>query len=83
MKIVSGIEGVFVSGNRVNLCDSCMREFPWCDGEMIFGDGKGNDNVCCCDKYEPISKKVRDRTTAKEMAEMLNGAVGNCLRIFR
>lgn len=42
--------------NKVNLCDSCRNHYPDCDANksvIIFGTGKGNDNVCACSKYSP------------------------------
>lgn len=42
--------------NMVNLCDSCRRQYAECgagDGDIIFGSGVGNDNVCACSKYSP------------------------------
>lgn len=52
-----------ISGNAVNLCETCKYDFPECpkDSNVIFGDGKGSDNVCACSSYEvytvPISKR--------------------------
>ena len=41
--------------NDVNLCDSCCHEQPTCDADnIIFGTGKGEDNVCGCSEYEAI-----------------------------
>ncbi len=42
--------------NEVNLCDSCCKEQPDCmdEGSVIYGTGKGLDNVCACSNYEPI-----------------------------
>ena len=40
--------------NQVNLCDSCKYSYPDCPSEVddvIFGNGKGNDNICACNKY--------------------------------
>jgi len=34
-----------------NLCDTCLYTFAECDGEPVFGNGKGNDNVVECSKY--------------------------------
>lgn len=42
--------------NQVNLCDSCKYSYPDCPSEaddVIFGNGKGNDNICACNKYLP------------------------------
>ena len=42
------------TGNQVHLCDSCKYTYPECpnDANVIFGDGKGNDNICACSRYE-------------------------------
>ena len=38
---------------EVNLCDSCIKEFATCTGNIIeTGTGKGNDNVIECDGHE-------------------------------
>ena len=50
-----------VENNEVNLCDSCIYDYPECPCEandVLFGDGKGHDNICCCNKYKPITRKV-------------------------
>jgi len=60
MKIViKEIDGSVI-GNKVNLCDSCKHEYPVCvagSADVLFGDGEGNDNVCCCALYAPIKCK--------------------------
>ena len=65
MKIViKEIDGSVI-GNKVNLCDSCKHEYPVCvagSADVFFGDGEGNDNVCCCALYAPIKCK-REVTT--------------------
>lgn len=41
--------------NQVHLCNSCKYDYPECPAEMsdiIFGNGKGHDNVCACAKFE-------------------------------
>lgn len=38
--------------NKIHLCNSCQHNYPACPAEqndVIFG---GNDNICCCAKYE-------------------------------
>ncbi len=46
--------------NEVNLCDSCCNEMPICDGDnIIFGTGKGNDNICACSTYESIQLRSK------------------------
>ena len=45
--------------NQVNLCDSCKYLYPDCPSEaddVIFGNGKGNDNICACNKYLPSAQ---------------------------
>ena len=45
--------------NQVHLCDSCRHVFPECPSEeddVIYGNGKGNDNICACNKYEPSAQ---------------------------
>jgi len=47
-----------VKNNTVHLCESCSNTYPECNAESIgFGDGEGNDNVCCCSHYEPLIKR--------------------------
>ena len=39
--------------STVNLCRNCVHEFAECtDSTPQFGNGKGNDNVYDCDKFE-------------------------------
>lgn len=47
------------SNNQVHLCNSCKYNYPECpnDANVIFGDGRGNDNICACSKYVAGSKK--------------------------
>jgi len=41
--------------NKVNLCDSCTWKYPECKYDnLIFGDGKGDDNICACSNYAPL-----------------------------
>jgi hypothetical protein len=48
-----------IKNNEVNLCDSCCYQYPDCpeENKVFFGDGVGNDNICCCDKYEAITSR--------------------------
>ena len=40
--------------NDINLCDSCRHEFATCKAEqIIWGTGKGNDNIAACHQYDP------------------------------
>ena len=48
--------------NQINLCDSCKYLYPACPSgkekdDVIFGNGIGNDNICACDKYDPLQTK--------------------------
>ena len=45
--------------NQVHLCDSCRHVYPECPSgknDVIFGNGKGNDNICACNKYDPSAQ---------------------------
>lgn len=47
-----------IQNNSVHLCDSCQYTYAACPShgnDAVFGDGKGNDNICACNKYRPIS----------------------------
>lgn len=73
--------------NQVNLCDSCKYLYPDCPSEaddVIFGNGKGNDNICACNKYLPsaqpetakrIAGKSRDGMTLWYQCDMCNEPV--------
>jgi hypothetical protein len=42
---------------KVNLCDTCKFHIPECMSEITvadvkYGNGKGNDNIYSCKKYE-------------------------------
>ena len=53
-----------IQNNSVHLCGSCQYTFPTCpthDSDVIFGDGKGNDNICACNKYRPISAQPKQK----------------------
>ena len=46
--------------NQINLCDSCKYLYPACpsmEGDVLFGNGIGNDNICACNKYDPLRTK--------------------------
>lgn len=48
--------------NQINLCDSCKYLYPACPSgkekdDVIFGNGIGNDNICACNKYDPLKTK--------------------------
>jgi len=41
--------------NKVHLCSSCSHEYPVCDsGDIVYGNGKGNDNIAACSEYEAL-----------------------------
>lgn len=49
-----------IQNNAVHLCDSCQYTYVTCPShgnDAVFGDGKGNDNICACNKYRPISEQ--------------------------
>ena len=49
--------------NPVHLCDSCRYIYPECPsekGDVIFGNGKWNDIICACNKYEPSAQLKRE-----------------------
>ena len=49
-----------IENNSVNLCDSCTHNIETCPGNgILYGDGKGNDNIVCCAAYTPGFKKVK------------------------
>lgn len=45
-----------VKNNTIHLCNSCANRYPDCEAQegVMFGDGQGQDNICCCDKYMPL-----------------------------
>lgn len=49
--------------NQIHLCDSCEYNYPDCPckpNDVIFGNGKGNDNICACNKYNPSAQPDKD-----------------------
>lgn len=60
---VADYKELSITGNSVNLCDSCVNQIPecWDHCEVIFGDGKGHDNICCCNSYKPPIKASKDK----------------------
>lgn len=53
-----------MENNCVMLCNSCSFNYPDCPSEIEsveFGDGAGCDNICCCNRYEPILEKDFER----------------------
>lgn len=60
--VLKDVRAVEIENNKVNLCDSCLHEFATCasgSNDTFFGDGKGNDNVCCCSCYKPLQSKQK------------------------
>jgi hypothetical protein len=40
---------------RLHLCESCKKQFPECEvteDNVVFGSGKGNDNIIGCSAYD-------------------------------
>ena len=57
-----------MENNSVHLCNSCCKSYPECSDDehsIEFGDGIGNDNICCCNKYEPLMEHDYDRDGIK------------------
>lgn len=55
---------LFMESNTVHLCKSCSNFYPMCSDDehkILFGDGNGKDNICCCNKYEPLLEHDYDR----------------------
>ena len=66
MKVDINVTEVSVYGNKVHLCESCKCDYPECQSmgkDVLFGDGIGNDNICCCAYYEPIERKKQGEVT--------------------
>lgn len=57
MKIIINGGSVILEGNLVDLCASCKYTYEDCPArceDVLFGDTKTADNVCCCVRYEPV-----------------------------
>lgn len=53
-----------MENNQVHLCNSCFKSYPECSDDehsIEFGDGIGCDNICCCNKYEPLLERDYER----------------------
>lgn len=52
-KANDAIEVLSKPQNIVHLCTSCKYQYPECpaDTGVVFGSGKGNDNICQCADY--------------------------------
>lgn len=60
LKLTPYTESDEVKNNKVNLCDSCNYIYPECPSEkydVMFGDGVGKDNICCCAGYRAINEQ--------------------------
>lgn len=65
--------------NQINLCDSCDYSYPDCpskNGDVIFGNNIGNDNICACNKYNPSAQSdVHDRNVGEwDMFDLITSA---------
>ena len=61
-----------VKNNKVNLCDSCNYIYPECPSErydVMFGDGIGKDNICCCAGYRAINEQEIRQKVENEVWE--------------
>lgn len=55
--------------NQIHLCDSCEHKYPDCPckpNDVIFGNGKGNDNICACNKYNAFTPTARQWIPVEE-----------------
>ena len=53
-------------GKFRDLCKTCFNDFPSCDGDPMFNENKGEDNVCYCLEY---SGKISPENVAKGLSE--------------
>ncbi len=61
--------------NTTNLCDSCADAIPRCDPQsIIFGTGKGNDNIIACSSYQPDSDG--EKVNHDGLADIVTGKPG-------
>ena len=64
-----------IQNNAVHLCDSCRYTYVTCPShgnDAVFGDGKGNDNICACNKYQPISAQPEQQNFEKQIHAMFD-----------
>mgnify|MGYP007069842269 CR=1 FL=1 len=62
-----------IANNKVHLCTSCQYTVETCcshGNDALFGDGTGNDNICACNKYNPISVKGQAEDCISRKAAM-------------
>lgn len=70
----------------VNLCDTCVSEFPICSSDPIFGAGETNDNVRDCDAYIKTDSRIitnrRDKSAAEAEVLALIDEEAKALRLM-
>lgn len=94
--IVGGLNNALVETvndgprNTVHLCASCEYQYPDClaDEGVVFGFGKGNDNICQCPEYvakTPRWISVKDKLPENGVAVIVTDGidVGEGLRYKR
>ena len=54
-------------GKFRHLCKTCFKEYPKCNGDPMFGDGEGKDNVCYCLEY---SGELDPETVSKGLSKV-------------
>ena len=67
------VQTVQIANNEVHLCSSCQYTYVTCPShgnDAFFGDGTGNDNICVCNKYKPISVKGKAEDCISRKAAM-------------
>lgn len=67
-----------IQNNAVHLCDSCQHTYVTCPShgnDAVFGDGKGNDNICACNKYRPISARPEQPSEIQDILDYLDTAL--------
>lgn len=72
LKLTPYTESDEVKNNKVNLCDSCNYIYPECPSEkydVMFGDGVGKDNICCCAGYRAINEQEIRQKVEQEVWE--------------
>ena len=66
-------QAVQIANNEMHLCSSCQYTYVTCPShgnDAFFGDGTGNDNICVCNKYKPISVKGKAEDCISRKAAM-------------
>lgn len=75
IKTLPSVEPERIQNNAVHLCDSCQYTYVTCPShgnDAVFGDGKGNDNICACNKYQPISAQPEQQNFEKQIYAMFD-----------